>query len=717
MKSSFSTELFLLLMYGVFGAETEEVKSVTVKEGDSVTLNPERNQIQGIIKIVWRFGDKGIIIADSSENDFGLSNTDERFRDRLQLNETGSLTIKNMRTKHSGLYVLQIDRNTGPSYMKFNVTVLEPGRSSGAIAGTCVTVLLVAAAAVVYYYRHRICDLKRLMEPEISEQMLNENEDTTAEQLCKKYEEKILSVMEGESVTLKIDAEIKGDDQILWMFGPQETLIAEIKSETREITTFDGIDGRFKDKLKLVKTASLTITNITAEHSGVYKLQTSSSRGTSFQRFIVNVKVMIISVVEGQSVTLYPDNTGAQKDDLIVWMFGDENNLIAQMTGKTRATYEGTDGIFRDRLKLDKRTGSLTIRNMRTEQSGLYKLQMSSSSKGTTNKRFNIVINLNNVSVKEGEALVLKTNAEIRKKDTILWLFGDENTLIAEINEGNGNISTFDGVNERFGGSLGLDISTGSLTIRNITTEHTGVYKQKVISKKGTTIKRINVAVRVRMILGVKGKYVTLNPDIETQRDDLFLWMFGDENNLIAQLTGETKETTYTDADERFGDGLRLDKNTGSLTIKNITAGPYKLRIVSSRRNLNRKFRVFICCESGPKIVSAMVGESLILITDFTIERGERVQWSFQDKTLAAGMNGDISKTAYGDVRFKDRLELHHQTGSLTIKNTRTSDTGDYQLKFLSRSGKVICWEFKVTVSDSTMNRSAIVLMNEGACE
>uniref|UniRef100_A0A8C1LDM8 Immunoglobulin domain-containing protein n=1 Tax=Cyprinus carpio TaxID=7962 RepID=A0A8C1LDM8_CYPCA len=613
MKSSFSTELFLLLMCGVFGAETEEVKSVSVMKGGSVTLNPERNQTQGFIKIVWRFGDKGIIIADSSEK-VTLVNETERFRDRLQLDLTGSLTITDMRTEHSGLYKVQIDRNTGTSFKKFSVTVLEPGGSSGAIAGTCVTVLLVAAAAVVYYYRHRICDLKRLMEPEISEQMLNKNEDTTAEQLCKKYEEKILSVMEGESVTLKIDAEIKGDDQILWMFGPQETLIAEIKSETREITTFDGIDGRFKDKLKLVKTASLTITNITAEHSGVYKLQTSSSRGTSFQRFIVNVKVMIISVVEGQSVTLYPDNTGAQKDDLIVWMFGDENNLIAQMTGKTRATYEGTDGIFRDRLKLDKRTGSLTIRNMRTEQSGLYKLQMSSSSKGTTNKRFNIVINL-------------------------------------------------------------------------------------------------------RMILGVKGKYVTLNPDIETQRDDLFLWMFGDENNLIAQLTGETKETTYTDADERFGDGLRLDKNTGSLTIKNITTGPYKLRIVSSRRNLNRKFRVFICCESGPKIVSAMVGESLILITDFTIERGERVQWSFQDKTLAAGMNGDISKTAYGDVRFKDRLELHHQTGSLTIKNTRTSDTGDYQLKFLSRSGKVICWEFKVTVSDSTMNRSAIVLMNEGACE
>ncbi len=50
-------------------------------------------------------------------------------------------------------------------------------------------------------------------------------------------EEKMVSVKEGDSVILKTDAEIRRDDQILWTFGPQETLIAEIKSETREITT------------------------------------------------------------------------------------------------------------------------------------------------------------------------------------------------------------------------------------------------------------------------------------------------------------------------------------------------------------------------------------------------------------------------------------------------------------------------------------------------
>jgi len=103
------------------------------------------------------------------------------------------------------------------------------------------------------------------------------------------------------------------------------------------------------------------------------------------------------------------------------------------------------------------------------------------------------------------------------------------------------------------------------------------------------------------MTLGKKGNNVTLNSDTEVQRDDLILWRFGDEDNLIAQLTGETKETTYADADERFRDKLQLDKNTGSLTIRNITSknsGPYKLQIIScSTRSFYKKFRVFMCCE------------------------------------------------------------------------------------------------------------------------
>ncbi|XP_067271105.1 uncharacterized protein [Pseudorasbora parva] len=669
-----------------------EVKSVSVMEGDPVTLQTDVTETHGNELIVWRFGDEGKLIAkcDIETNSSTLYETDERFRDRLKLDhQTGSLTITHTRTEDSGLYRVEIISSSKQTIFKrFSVTVM------GAVAGIVVVLLVSSASAAgVYYYRHRICDLKHLMA-------VDETDEDPEDKESKTYETKSLLGKEGESVTLKTDAEIQENDQILWMFGPQENIIAQIIRETKEMTTFDGPDGRFKDRLKLESsTGSLTITNISAEHIGVYKLQTITSRGTSNQRFIVTVKIIMISLDEGVLVTLYPD-TEINKDDLILWTFGDEDTLIAQMTGKTRETYEGTDGRFLDRLKVDKKTGSLTISGTRTEHSGLYKLQISSSSsRGTTNKRFKVAINLKKVSTNEGESVTLRTNAVIQRKDQLLWLFGDDNSLIAEIKGGIAKIITFGIADGRFRDRLQLDEKTGSLDIRNLTAEHAGVYTLKIISSNLTKIKRCNVAVRVLKMLGMKGKDVTLNPITEVKRDDLILWMFGDKDSLIAQLTGETGETTYTD-DERFIDKLKLDKNTGSLTISNITAGPYKLQISSSsRRTVYKKIRVFMCCESGPKTVSVSLEECLILFTDFNIERDEKVEWRFKGKTLATGMSADISKTSYGDdERFRGRLELHYQTGSLTIKNTRSSDTGVYQLKISSGCGKNICWEFSVTV-------------------
>ncbi len=45
--------------------------------------------------------------------------------------------------------------------------------------------------------------------------------------------------------------------------------------------------------------------------------------------------------------------------------------------------------------------------------------------------------------------------------------------------------------------------------------------------------------------------------------------------------------------------------------------------------------------------------------------------------TLIARINGRTSKTFHGpDERFRDRLKLDNQTGSLTITDTRTTDYG-----------------------------------------
>ncbi|XP_016374378.1 natural killer cell receptor 2B4-like, partial [Sinocyclocheilus rhinocerous] len=83
--------------------------------------------------------------------------------------------------------------------------------------------------------------------------------------------------------------------------------------------------------------------------------------------------------MEGDSVTLNSDLTEMMDDDLILWRFGPENTLIAEinvMADSMTVFDDALDGRFRDRLKLDNQTGSLTITNTRTEHAGRYKLDI-----------------------------------------------------------------------------------------------------------------------------------------------------------------------------------------------------------------------------------------------------------------------------------------------------------------------------------------------------
>ncbi|KAG1946381.1 T-cell surface antigen CD2-like [Pimephales promelas] len=85
-----------------------------------------------------------------------------------------------------------------------------------------------------------------------------------------------VSVMEGDSVTLNTGVtEIHEDDDIMWTFGDENSLIAKIKKKKQIFTTYDDVpDGRFRDRLKLDdQTGSLTITHTTTEHTGVYRLE------------------------------------------------------------------------------------------------------------------------------------------------------------------------------------------------------------------------------------------------------------------------------------------------------------------------------------------------------------------------------------------------------------------------------------------------------------
>ncbi len=103
--------------------------------------------------------------------------------------------------------------------------------------------------------------------------------------------------------------------------------------------------------------------------------------------FSVDVK----SVKEGDSVTLQINVTEIQTDDEIEWKFGTYRTLIAKMYGVTSTIFNGPDERFKNRLKLDHQTGSLTITNTRTTDSGLYEVEISRSS-SEDKHRFSVTV-------------------------------------------------------------------------------------------------------------------------------------------------------------------------------------------------------------------------------------------------------------------------------------------------------------------------------------
>ncbi len=99
----------------------------------------------------------------------------------------------------------------------------------------------------------------------------------------------------------------------------------------------------------------------------------------------------MISVMEGDSVTLNTDGTDPQTDDHIVWSFrfNSSETRIAAIY-KQIISYDNNTERFRDRLHIDEQTGSLTITNINKLHSGLYKLQIISSV--IKYKSFNIAV-------------------------------------------------------------------------------------------------------------------------------------------------------------------------------------------------------------------------------------------------------------------------------------------------------------------------------------
>nr|XP_055073177.1 uncharacterized protein LOC129453135 [Misgurnus anguillicaudatus] len=118
-------------------------------------------------------------------------------------------------------------------------------------------------------------------------------------------------VMEGDSVILSVNlTETQRKEGISWKFGPHEITIAEIEVGDNNMRLYENrADGRFKGRLKLDHSGSLTITNITTTDAGLYKVsQTSTDKQLNIFHLTVYAPLPVPVITNAS-----PENTSSSE--------------------------------------------------------------------------------------------------------------------------------------------------------------------------------------------------------------------------------------------------------------------------------------------------------------------------------------------------------------------------------------------------------------------
>ncbi|XDV11599.1 hypothetical protein PO909_000493 [Leuciscus waleckii] len=238
MKNVFSVCVFCFVIEGVFDVDPDEVK--TAIEGDSLTLQADFTETQRDGLAEWRVNETRIATINKATGKVEYSDVQLMFSGRLNLDQTGFLTLWNVRIKHSGEYTVESISSVGTKSKTFRVIVKESPLKS-----------------------------------------VEDNEEIKA-----------LLATKGNSETLHTDTELQKRDLILWRFGAEGSLIAKGDTEDDHASHYDGDDGRFRNRLKMdINTGSLTISDLETEHAGEFRLKIISDRRILFKRFTVTVSV------------------------------------------------------------------------------------------------------------------------------------------------------------------------------------------------------------------------------------------------------------------------------------------------------------------------------------------------------------------------------------------------------------------------------------------
>ncbi|XP_067271480.1 SLAM family member 5-like [Pseudorasbora parva] len=372
-------------------------------------------------------------------------------------------------------------------------------------------------------------------------------------------------------------------------------------------------------------------------------------------------------VIEGDPVTLHNDLTELKKYERILWTFGPDSTRIAQINNEVNkiSLYNDVlDGIFRDRLKLDDQTGSLTITNTTTEHTGLYELQIfgrnevppkkfsiivyarlpvpvisnnsshcsSSSSSSYCSLVCSSVVNVSHVTLSWFKGNSLLSSISVSDLSISLSLpleveYQDKNTYSCVLNNPISNqtqhlditqlchtcavdISSFN-AKERLPFSP-VVLIVGGILITLVVLAVVGMFgfywKYKKSNQLGQTSRQESIEMRngealaesdvMKMVSVTCGQTITLNTGVTAiQSCDVLQWQFGDLSSDSTNpfvVFPRMNEPNNVDCNGHHDEKTRvqLDQNTGYLTIKDIRPsdfGIYKLKITRNGKNMISK--------------------------------------------------------------------------------------------------------------------------------
>ncbi|XP_016108467.1 uncharacterized protein [Sinocyclocheilus grahami] len=316
----------------------------------------------------------------------------------------------------------------------------------------------------------------------------------------------------------------------------------------------------------------------------------------------------------------------------------------------------------------------------------------------------------------DGDSVTLHTDVETKQQEDIKWYFDD--TRIAQITGDLSFICTdvqCNGGNERFEDRLELDSKTGALTIRDIRTTDSGLYELKIISIRYSSENTFNVTVHgvpaaerdeMKRKSVKEGESVTLDPGVMKTPNYLMTWYFNDI--CIAEINEEPRmvctDVQCEEGTERFRDGLKVDHQTGSLTITNITitdSGLYKLQITSSRFSIIRSFSVNVTVPglSAGEIAGICAAAAVLLLMAASVcvfyfykRRAKRKDTRTQHSDQAIGVN-DLSPNQSEIPLMSDANERSSNHTDALVMNT-TNDPSSNHIEMEPAAARRVCGPF-----------------------